>query len=430
MKQQIVYGGELMNFNEKQLETISATEDNVVVIAPPGSGKTTTMVGAIQKYISENPKNSISAITFTRAATGELNEKINTFFSNIHISTIHSWSKTQLERLAEEKGFRVRVMQEKQIKIILQNLIKKVNPRLYPDTIFYYVMGNRKMDIGEGLKKQFNQVLELYLDFKLANTLYDFTDYPVYLYKKLVEYDKWIDEFDALFVDEFQDVDPVQLQVFQRVVAAKKFYIGDPDQAIYIFRGASEEVFNEIPEFKVYTLDTNYRSYQEIIDYATTAKIQMLEKIDFGDHSLIDFDDAWGSPIKSSRGDGGTVCIVKTGRGEPTYHGMPIFGTRGKEVGGNVMGTYPRILCRKNKEVKAILELGYGNVDTIHSAKGLEFENVIVTDFKMKDIESINVAYVGITRAKDTVTVAPIEVILKWVGSYMLEYNKPKANLF
>jgi len=419
-----------MNFNEKQTEAINAPENFVVVIAPPGSGKTTTMVGAIQKYISENPSNSVSAITFTRAATGELNDKINTFFANIHISTIHSWSKTQLEKLAKEKGFRVRVMEEKQIRIILKNLIKKVNPRLYEDTVFYYIMGNRKMDLGEGLKAQFNQVLELYIRFKEINNLYDFTDYPVYLYRKLIEFDKWITEFDALFVDEFQDVDPTQLKVFERTVATKKFYIGDPDQAIYIFRGASEEVFNELSEFTVYSLDTNYRSYQEIIDYASQAKKEMLEQIDYGDFSLVNFDNAIPSKIKSSRGEGGTVCIVKGKRSLPIYHGIPLFGIRNKEIGETIMANYPRILCRKNKEVKEILELGYGNVDTIHSAKGLEYENVIVSDFKIKDIESINVAYVGITRAKNTVTITTLDVITKWVKHFMLDYNKPKEKLF
>jgi hypothetical protein len=78
-----------------------------------------------------------------------------------------------------------------------------------------------------------------------------------------------------LFVDEFQDVDPTQLKVFDRVIADKKFYIGDPDQAIYIFRGATTKVFADLEDFKKYNLDINYRSYQPILDFASCFKEQV-----------------------------------------------------------------------------------------------------------------------------------------------------------
>jgi ATP-dependent exoDNAse (exonuclease V) beta subunit len=81
----------------------------------------------------------------------------------------------------------------------------------------------------------------------------------------------------CLFVDEFQDVDPTQLKVFDRVIANKKFFIGDPDQAIYIFRGATSEVFKELEDFKDYKLDINYRSYQPILDIASCFKTQVKE---------------------------------------------------------------------------------------------------------------------------------------------------------
>lgn len=59
------------------------------------------------------------------------------------------------------------------------------------------------------------------------------------------------------------------------------------------------------------------------------------------------------------------------------------------------------ILCRTNKQVKAINEKGYYNVSTVHQAKGLEYDNVIVIDFPIKELEDLNIAYVALTRARN-----------------------------
>lgn len=419
-----------MNFNKKQLEAINAEEEKVVVIAPPGSGKTSTMVGAIQKRLADYPKDCISAITFTVAATDELKERVNPFFSNIHISTIHSWSRTQLIKLSEEKGFRIRVMQEKQIRMLVKNMIKIVNPNLYLDPVYYYIMGNRKMDIGEGLKNQFNQVLEAYVSYKEINNLYDFTDYPNYLNEKLTEYGAWITEYDALFVDEFQDVDPIQLRVFERVITKKKFYIGDADQAIYIFRGASNEVFEELTDFAIYNLSINYRSHQEIVDYANSMKISLTESVQRNETSILRTQGHYKCKVKASREDGGSVYIFRTYSAEPEIIGMPVFGYDKIMAGQVILENNPRILCRKNKEVKALQELGYKNVGTVHSAKGLEYQHVLVSDFKIKEQEGVNVAFVAVTRAKDTCTIASFEQIEKWVKSFMKTNPNRTRKLF
>ena len=64
------------------------------------------------------------------------------------------------------------------------------------------------------------------------------------------------------------------------------------------------------------------------------------------------------------------------------------------------------ILCRTNKQVKAIEELRYYQVSTVHQAKGLEYDNVIVVDDNMDEVEDLNIAYVAITRAKNNVLIA------------------------
>ena len=71
------------------------------------------------------------------------------------------------------------------------------------------------------------------------------------------------------------------------------------------------------------------------------------------------------------------------------------------------------ILCRKNKEVKAIKELGYNNVQTIHQAKGLEYPVVIVTDFEIRGIEDVNISYVAMTRAESHLLAANYGAFIK-----------------
>lgn len=65
----------------------------------------------------------------------------------------------------------------------------------------------------------------------------------------------------------------------------------------------------------------------------------------------------------------------------------------------------PKILCRTNKEVKNLTELGYPNTDTIHQVKGLEYEDVIVVDSEIKSREDLNIAYVALTRAKNNLMI-------------------------
>jgi DNA helicase-2/ATP-dependent DNA helicase PcrA len=78
-----------MNYNEKQFLAIESKNPNVVIIAPAGSGKTSTLVGAIKRYKDENPDSKVVAITFTRKSAEDLRLRLNGYFG-INASTIHS----------------------------------------------------------------------------------------------------------------------------------------------------------------------------------------------------------------------------------------------------------------------------------------------------------------------------------------------------
>lgn len=138
--------------------------------------------------------------------------------------------------------------------------------------MYSYVTGNYNIDVPDEIKGKLVRINDMYIEYKRRNRLYDFMDLPLYLLDVLTEYDERIKHVDALFVDEFQDVDDIQARIFTLVDASKKFYIGDIDQAIYIFRGATPNNIKDLHDFTHLKLDINYRSYQPIIDFAVQVK--------------------------------------------------------------------------------------------------------------------------------------------------------------
>jgi ATP-dependent exoDNAse (exonuclease V) beta subunit len=164
-------------------------------------------------------------------------------------------------------------MEQPKIMEILQDLISKHPTPVKPEILYLYISGNKKMDVSENYLRSLDALNKRYIKFKRLNELYDFTDYPLYLLSKLKQYGERITNIGGLFVDELQDVDEDQFEIFKLVDAKKKFFIGDPKQSIYIFRGADMEIFEKLEKFNYKTLKVNYRCYQEIFDYANTAYV-------------------------------------------------------------------------------------------------------------------------------------------------------------
>ena len=82
--------------------------------------------------------------------------------------------------------------------------------------------------------------------------------------------------------------------------------------------------------------------------------------------------------------------------------------TSGRKVVDTVnafLSLKPMILCRTNKQVKAIQQMGYPYAETIHQAKGLEYPNVVVVDSTITNGEDLNIAYVAMTRAENNLLV-------------------------
>lgn len=405
------YSKSLAKLDEFQRAAAESEAENVLIKASAGSGKTSTLIAAISTYRYYNLNDKICAITYTRAARAEMESRLQELGVNdVDVTTIHVWARERLNDLAIKYDFKVRILEEPQIKIILTELtnkylltskVKSVNINI----LYSYITGSKKMDISDNYRRTLNALETRYINYKKDNNLYDFTDYPLYLYNVLIAYNETINDIDALFVDEFQDVDSTQLAIFKLVNAKKKFFIGDSAQSIFQFRGADGAVFKKLDNFEVFKLKYNYRSYQEIIDYATTVYAKLYDKAECEESCYIsEIMYSHESSIQCSRGYGGQVCVINP-FGRVYNSGSKNLGQKVPEILDNFMKLEPMILCRTNKQVKAIKDLGYYNVDTVHQAKGLEYPSVISIDATINSTEDLNIAYVSMTRAEDNLLV-------------------------
>ena len=225
----------LNKLDNSQRAAVEADGANVVIRAAAGSGKTSTLITAIAAYRYERLNDRICAITYTRAARAEMEERLHTMgIFDVEVTTIHVWARNLLNDLSVKYDFKVRVLEEYDIKTILEDIVddyRRKSPnratRINIGILYSYITGNKNMDITDGYRRTLNTLETYYIQYKRDNGLYDFTDYPLYLYDVMNTYNEYIYNIDALFVDEFQDVDSTQFEIFEKVLSKKKFYIGD-----------------------------------------------------------------------------------------------------------------------------------------------------------------------------------------------------------
>lgn len=270
----------MSNLDKYQNEAVRARSKSVLVIAPPGAGKTTVILNRI-KYLLEEKKVKgihVIVITFTKAAA----ENMKSRFKEMHkegvipfFGTFHGLFYKILLRNKEE----IRLIESKDsyniIRKVLSSYIEEVS-----DEKIKEVLNNisRKKVSSKDLEISmtydiFNKCYEAYETFKNDRGLLDFDDLQIKAVTLLKENPHVLGYYRNLIkhilVDEFQDCDEVQLE-FLRLINNEVFCVGDEDQSIYSFRGATpkcminfEENFEESE--KVY-LKYNYRSLKNIVE--------------------------------------------------------------------------------------------------------------------------------------------------------------------
>ncbi len=266
--------------NRAQREAVHSCGGTIAVIAGPGTGKTYTLIEHIRYLIEEQQvdPNEITAVTFTNKAAGELRERLNKRLTNkrtaraVHIGTFHSICLALLQDLQEQ-----RTLLAPYDALAIADVVKKeLEMSETPKTILQAISARKNgLETAEILPEEayrrYTEKLEQYQAM-------DFDDLIVSVWKSFSQCGQALDalrkQFQYLLVDEFQDINPAQLALILQwsVQNRELFVIGDPDQAIYGFRGSDPRCFERLKERSVHyrqiALTENYRSAPEILQCA------------------------------------------------------------------------------------------------------------------------------------------------------------------
>lgn len=283
---------EKMKTNKGQDLAIHTTEGKLLIIACPGSGKTTTLIRRIHYMIEEkniNPQN-ILMITFTVAAAREMAKKYETLYganAGVKFCTIHSLCYYIV------KGFRKSeplLISPEEATYCLKEAASKYSQikdkySFAKDVLLDIgVVKNKDLDyrryIPQSISdpKIFRKMFEYYKEYKEDRGKMDYDDllqesYQIFLHNPqyLKLYQK---QFPYIQVDEYQDVSLIQKKVIHLLSGEEGnlAIVGDDDQSIYGFRGASPKLMmdfeKEWKKVTVASLDINYRSGSSIIESA------------------------------------------------------------------------------------------------------------------------------------------------------------------
>jgi DNA helicase II / ATP-dependent DNA helicase PcrA len=287
--------------NEEQLAAVHALDRPVLVQAGPGTGKTRTLTRRIASLIETRAADpaEITAVTFTRKASEEMRERLNRLIpeqgrGNCWLGTFHQLGARILDLCTQAGCFEKRhtVLDEEHALGMFRAAIKSVGPDVPAAAVpsLYQQVSLLKQDLTPCDDTRMDPTLrdayrgyEIRLEQADAYDLDDLLVEPVRLLRKNPTLCRQIAENTArhLLVDEFQDVNRAQYEMVRLLAAehgAGLFVIGDPNQAIYGFRGADRRFFfrfaEDYPSCYKIKLVRNYRSQANVL----MASGQMLDR--------------------------------------------------------------------------------------------------------------------------------------------------------
>lgn len=296
----------ISGLNTPQKDAVLCTSGPILVIAGAGSGKTRVLTYKIAHLINSGINSKkILALTFTNKAAREMKTRISELIgikeaAGLWMGTFHSVFSKILRIEAEALGFtnNFTIYDTDDSKSVLTSIIKELqlDTQVYkPNEIFSQISMAKNNLItpnayaanGELLEKDRYRkrpyFADIYLRYcnkcKLSNAM-DFDDLLLYtniLFRDFPEIlAKYQNKFNNILVDEYQDTNFSQYLIIKKLAAAHKniCIVGDDSQSIYSFRGAKiENILNfksDYPEHKIFKLEQNYRSSQNIVDAANS----------------------------------------------------------------------------------------------------------------------------------------------------------------
>jgi len=269
--------------NAEQQEAILHHTGPALVVAGPGTGKTRVLTQRIAFLINHHhiEPGKILGITFTNKAAGEIKERMKTLVNenlcrDLTLCTFHqlgySILKENVSKTGRECPFSVINEEEKAYLLSTRvNADKKVIPDLSDKITFLKQevtpISSAREDAG--YIRAYQSCLEQNNLFDLDDLIYE----SVILLRDHPEIaDAWRQRYPWILIDEYQDINQAQYELVRLLMQAEEpnlFVIGDPNQAIYGFRGASVKFINrfrsDFPAASIYGLTRSYRCSDQIL---------------------------------------------------------------------------------------------------------------------------------------------------------------------
>ncbi|GAA0109596.1 ATP-dependent helicase [Clostridium tertium] len=268
-----------------QKEAVYIKEKNVLVVAAPGSGKTTVIINRVNYLVNELKVRlgNIIIITFTRAAADNMRNRYKNVF-NKEIAPFFGTFHGLFYKILLREGFNISIISGGVSHRIIKSVLSKYSDEVSEDKIkealnnisFFKTSLKAIEEFKPTMAKDiFIECLQKYEEYKSKNGLWDFDDLSVKVISLLRDNPnillKYRELFKYILVDEFQDCDELQIQFLKMINQENSlFAVGDEDQCIYSFRGSKPEYmvrFDEIfPKAKKIYLSINYRSNENIVE--------------------------------------------------------------------------------------------------------------------------------------------------------------------
>ncbi|WP_207729606.1 MULTISPECIES: ATP-dependent helicase [Clostridium] len=273
-----------MKLDKYQLKAVKAKERNILVVAAPGSGKTTVIINRINYLVKDLSINegNIIVLTFTKAAALNMKNRYLDRFKRDRSPFFGTFHGLFYKILLRE-GHKINIIQGYMANKIVEGVLKKYSDDVSEDKI-KEAINNISLFKTSGMsieafkpsitKEIFIECYNKYKIYKEENNLMDFDDLAIITLDLMRRNERLREGYKELFkyvlVDEFQDCDELQIEFLKMMNDTNSlFAVGDEDQCIYSFRGSKPEymvTFDKI--FKggrKYYLSKNYRSNKNII---------------------------------------------------------------------------------------------------------------------------------------------------------------------
>ncbi len=289
-----------INLDLEQKAAASHINGPALILAGPGSGKTTVITARAAYLIKEigvKPFN-ILTLTFNKAAQLEMERRFNRLYGSeipekVHFATLHSFCNRVIRDYERMKGKRLRRIEGNDQEISKHHLLREIYSNINNSKINDDELENLINEIGlvknklirdfDGMTfstKRFLQIYKEYENYKKSNLLIDFDDMLTYAYSILTRSPELLshyrNRYSYIQVDEGQDLSKIQFEIIKLLAAENNnlFIVADDDQSIYSFRGAEPKYIldfeKQYKNCRIFRLENNYRSTGNIVGLSSS----------------------------------------------------------------------------------------------------------------------------------------------------------------